>query len=389
MSHLSRFPASFATAALLAALGWSLAATAQEKVTKEDEEKPATPTLNVGDAAPALKVEKFIKGEPVKEFKAGRIYVVEFWSTWCGPCKAAMPHMTELQKKFKEKVTFISVNIWEDKDYTAKTLTKVEEFVKKNDERMGYTVAYDGAAQAMDKTYMDAAGEDGIPTAFIITGDAKIAFIGHPAMPDFEQTLQKLVDGKFDMPEAIKAAKERRAKAEAQAKAYRQAAKLSAEAQELMADGKTSEALAKLDEIAKLIPDSELQIELQKFGMLIEAKKYEQAYAIAAKLVEGPAKDDAMLLNSISWAIVDPEAAIAKPDLALAFKAAERAVKLSEEKDPAILDTLARCYWLKGEKPKAIELQTKAVGLAKGDEYDDEMREGLKKTLDEYKKGAK
>jgi tetratricopeptide (TPR) repeat protein len=161
------------------------------------------------------------------------------------------------------------------------------------------------------------------------------------------------------------------------------------EAQEFMEEGKIDEAMGKLDEVAKLMPENALQVEMQKFGMLLEAKKFDKAYAIATKVVEGPGKDDAMVLNSISWAIVDPEAGIAKPNLDLAFKAAERAVKLSEEKDPAILDTLARCYWLKGEKAKALELQTKAVGLAKGDEYDEEMKAGLQKTLDEYKKDAK
>ena len=38
-------------------------------------------TLKVGDPAPALTVDKWVKGEPVKEFKKGEVYVVEFWAT--------------------------------------------------------------------------------------------------------------------------------------------------------------------------------------------------------------------------------------------------------------------------------------------------------------------
>ena len=69
--------------------------------------------LKIGDAAPPLKVGKWIKGEPVKAVEAGKLHVLEFWATWCGPCVAAIPHVSELQKKHAD-VVFIGVNVWED-----------------------------------------------------------------------------------------------------------------------------------------------------------------------------------------------------------------------------------------------------------------------------------
>lgn len=145
------------------------------------DEKKTEVTLKAGDAAPKLEVETFIKGKEVKSFEAGKVYVVEFWATWCGPCIKAFPHLSELQKKHGDKVTIIGVNIWE-----RKTLDEVKKFVEEQGDKMGYTVAFDGKAKKMADNWMKAAGRNGIPSAFIVNGEGKIAWIGHPASMDAE-----------------------------------------------------------------------------------------------------------------------------------------------------------------------------------------------------------
>jgi thiol-disulfide isomerase/thioredoxin len=67
------------------------------------KEKPAA-SLTGRDPAPPLKVSKWLKGEEVKRFEPGKVYVVEFWATWCGPCIAFMPHLAELQAESRSGI---------------------------------------------------------------------------------------------------------------------------------------------------------------------------------------------------------------------------------------------------------------------------------------------
>ena len=57
--------------------------------------------LKVGDKAPAVEVKEWIQGETT--VGAGKPYVIEFWATWCGPCRTSIPHLNELYNKYKGK----------------------------------------------------------------------------------------------------------------------------------------------------------------------------------------------------------------------------------------------------------------------------------------------
>jgi hypothetical protein len=120
---------------------------------------------------------------------------------------------------------------------------------------MGYVVAFDGGEKETDKAYMKAADQRGIPCAFVITGDAKVAYVGHPEEDEFEATIQQLVDGVFDMKAAVTAAKERKAREQASARDRKKAAKIREEAMRPIEGGKLDDRLDKTDEIAKLNPD--------------------------------------------------------------------------------------------------------------------------------------
>ena len=113
----------------------------------------------LGDPAAELKIAKWVKGEPVQISDGGekQIYVVEFWATWCPPCRTSIPHLTEVQNRFKDKnVTIIGV--------TDEKESVVKPFVNDLGSKMDYRVAIDEGATSQG--YMKAYGINGIPHAF-------------------------------------------------------------------------------------------------------------------------------------------------------------------------------------------------------------------------------
>jgi thiol-disulfide isomerase/thioredoxin len=154
----------------------------------------AEPTLKVGDAAPKLEVKEFIKGEPVKQFEKGKVYVVECWATWCGPCRESIPHLTELQKKYKD-VTFIGVAVLEEDQKV------VAPFVKEMGDKLGYRVALDAVPEGADRhsgkvvqNWMIASWQFSLPTSFVIDGEGRVAWLGRPK--ELEEPLKRVVAAK-------------------------------------------------------------------------------------------------------------------------------------------------------------------------------------------------
>ena len=84
-----------------------LAASPEKKENKTAASADALPTLSL-EGLP----EVWLQGTPVKEWEKDKVYIFEFWATWCGPCLAAMPHMEQLHQAFKDNpgMQIIGVN---------------------------------------------------------------------------------------------------------------------------------------------------------------------------------------------------------------------------------------------------------------------------------------
>jgi len=289
-------------------------------------------SLKVGDKAPALTVANWVKGDAITGFEKGKVYVVEFWATWCGPCKASIPHLTQLQKEYKDKgVTIIGMTSKDPNN----SLQNVQDMVKDRGDDMAYTVGWDDERKT-NNAYMKASGQRGIPTAFIVDKDSKIAWIGHPM--EMDKVLEHVVAGTWNDDMRTKLADEKK---------------------NAMADTIAIQDALESGDAAKILAAGPKMI--AKFGTNSSA------------------------MNQLAWTIVDPKGKLAgqlkdNPKLVeLATEAAEKADKASGGKDGAILDTVARVYWVKGDKAKAIETQKKAVALA-----DSSMKAELEANLKEY-----
>ncbi|MCU0783972.1 MAG: TlpA family protein disulfide reductase, partial [Verrucomicrobia bacterium] len=132
---------------------------------------PPAPAAELGDAAKPLQIAVWVKGKPVDlaASKGKQIVVVEFWATWCPPCRASIPHLTKMQKKFKD-VAFVGIS--------AEVAATVKKFVAKMGNKMNYTVAVDDNKKT-SAAYMEAFGIDTIPHAFIVDKGGRIVWHGN------------------------------------------------------------------------------------------------------------------------------------------------------------------------------------------------------------------
>jgi thiol-disulfide isomerase/thioredoxin len=336
-------------------------------------------TLGIGDPAPKIEVKSFVKGEPVKSFEPGKNYVVEFWATWCGPCKTSIPHLTELQKKHAD-VPFIGVSVFEQDQ------SGVEPFVKEMGDKMDYRVAVDAVPAdkdpgqgAMAKAWMEASESKGIPTAFIVNKEGKIAWIGHPMA--MEKPLEKVIAGTWDLKTA---AEEIRKEKEGQAQLQKLAAKL----QSAQQSGQPKKIIEAIDEIVAASPELELPLGAMKLQPLMKLDQQDKALELAQKLEKSKMGDTAGGKNDIAWAIIDPEVGVkASPELVkLALRLAKKADEESKGQNGAIADTLGKAYFDSGDAAKAVETQDRAIRLVK--ESGEPADPGMKARLEQYKKAA-
>lgn len=280
--------------------------------------------LEVGDKAPSLATVTWLKGAAVEPSPA--VTVVEFWATWCGPCRTTIPHLTGLQKKYGEKVRIAGLSNEDE--------ATVKPFIAEMGAKMDYHVGI--ADVATHNAYME--GIDGIPHAFVIDATGVVVWHGHPG--SMEGPLSQVIAGTFD------------------AKKATAIAKAEGDLQRLL-QGRTpdiAQALKKIDEIIALDP-----VNAQAISVRLAIGKYqEDSQLIRETLTRLPLKDlPADLANSLAFSRATDET-LANRHLDVAFTLIDHALALEPE-NAGFIDTKARLFACLGLLDQAIALQQQAV----------------------------
>lgn len=347
----------------------------------EPTDEQVVGALAEGQPAPPLSIARWLSGPPVDSLSGGRVYVVEFWASWCPASRRAVPVLTRAQQRYAGQASVVAVA---GADGGEETLGAVERFVTAQQPSIGYSVGFDDRRRTL-KAWMDAADQTLIPTVFIVGPTGTIAWIGNPLWPpgEFEDALGRVVAGRFGP-------SERAASHARWLEHRRRVGALETEVEEADSNDRPQQALQVLDALMTLNAPGIGAYTLRKFDILLHAgKDPAPAYEFGRQAVDGALKDDAEALNELAWSILEdgrPEhvndgARAVRRDLELASKAAARAVELTAGRDGAILDTMARAYHERGDLDKAVEFQARAVE-ASGDV---EEKTEYRRRLDEYR----
>ncbi len=311
--------------------------------------------LQVGSAAPGLDVKKWFNGDAAT-IQQGKTYVVEFWATWCGPCKKSIPHLNAMHKKFADKGLII-IGVSDEGPET------VSGFLTQQGDRMSYLVAADRDKNT-SRAWMQAAGKNGIPCAFVVDRNSKIVYIGHPLESEFERVVTLTLSGRYDP------------KKEAAAQPVIEAAERAAKVKNW------KQAYKHFDEVIEMDQAIFADVARRRFEMtLTEEQDVEGATAYGKKLVELYSSDsDALQLFAKDIAL-NPKYQDRQFDVANAL--AEKALQVAGPSNPEALATVALIQFHSGNVNEAIERQMQAWMIATPSE-----KAEYRRVLDNYRSAA-
>lgn len=329
--------------------------------------------LMVGDPAPKFEVSAWVQGAPVNSFKSGQVYVIDFWSTWCGPCKDAMPKLSQMQSEYGENVIFIGVDVW---DYQE----RVAPFVAEMGSKLSYRVALDTLPPVPKEednipmwakengrcaqTWLNASGADGIPMIFLIDRSGKIAWTGTDTV-ELKQAADKVLAGTWDI---AAEAERHRQKMDRQSRAAHHRTQMFS----CMGRKHWEEAQKHLEALRTL---GETISPSAAFEILTYMGQKEKAAQVAESSLKG---DDPYLLHGMAQLMVFTLEMRTPTDLELAGRLATRSNELLKGERGATLELLARIAWYRGDKQNAISFQKAAIAKLTSPTAKDRANQRLK-----------
>ncbi|MCA9135537.1 MAG: TlpA family protein disulfide reductase [Planctomycetales bacterium] len=352
----------------------------------------AEPTLGIGSNAPALDIAHYFhENDPkVTKFKKGNVYVVEFWATWCPPCVASMPHLSELQTKYRNKnVQIISIT---DEDVETVENKLDQPHPQAEGTFAEVTAAYtltadpDGSSGA---DYMEASNQNGIPTSFIVGKTGLIEWIGHPM--ELDEPLAAVVDGSWDR-EAFK-------EAEKQKEAFKEAVQQFAQ---LAGRGRYDEAGEMLKQQIATSKDPEMKERWQmiqhQFNLMTNQATKADFDFYREDLKSRVGSPAAVYQYAMTLYGITQNGGNAGPLAAETIPALEKELDAVDDENKAMIyEAIARLHTIDNSLEKAIAAQEKAVESSKDSRtmskrmnlFLDELKSDLEKAGEEKSEETK
>lgn len=330
-----------------------LAASPEKKENKTAAPAEALPTLSL-EGLP----EVWLQGAPVKEWEKDKVYIFEFWATWCGPCLAAMPHMEQLHQAFKDnpRMQIIGVNVMD-----RKTPEVLKEFIKNRPAPLNYTMAVDVDGKKTREKWLEPLKVNGIPHAFAVK-NGRLIWRGHPSQLS-EKTMQAML--KPDFSAASLAAKG----PDAGAREWQHYRETSQKVRELVEkDGKLgAQALLKqVQDSGKFPQDQVIQLKMIPFLVLAEQGKFEEAQSVLSD-VSREYPDDYRVQIDIAGTLMEGKSVPAgKMDAALVERCLNRCIEISRKSNKeASLPwrMMAELRERQGNMKEALQDMEKALSL--------------------------
>jgi len=335
----------------------------------------ASGTLDIGDSAPEIRYAKWIKGTPVEAGNDDKVYVLEFWATWCVPCRQAMPHLSELAHQYSGKAIFIGCDVLEQTHGATKSLpydsilVKVERFAANDAYHMSYNVIADTQDQYLAKNWLSAAGENGIPTTFIVK-NKRIMWIGHPL--DLDKVIEKIISNTYDVDAARRFSDHKKAIMKQRAALMNGPVRTIDSA---VAAHSYNKAIALIDQYNVNLVMTSLTV--TKFEVLLDHFSEERAISYAMSL-EKDSNATPGLLKAIADKILERNN-LSKPAYAFAGKVLKQ--------QPAtyfLLHQIALAQSKTGNFKSAAATETKAIQLARTEAKDPKFHEITNATFFAY-----
>ncbi len=145
----------------------------------------AASAVESGDAAPAFSLPG-AKGEPVAlDRLRGKVVYVDFWASWCGPCRRSFPWMNDMQQKYGGKgFVVVGVNVDKKRADADRFLAQIP---------ASFTLAFDEAG-----TTPNAFGVKGMPSSYLIDASGKVVYVERGFLDEHKALLEQRVAALVD-----------------------------------------------------------------------------------------------------------------------------------------------------------------------------------------------